>query len=227
MKPKQRNAERTKAAILQAARRLFAERGVAAASIRDIAEAAGVSHGLVQQYFGTRAKMIAAIIGNEIEEFGKLIPPGEAGGAEFALENLRRMLASGEDRFRDFARLIIWAELAGVEPEKMLDPAIPTPAMALATSISELQAATPASSGVIDPLMVSAYVNASLFAFATLAPWLMASVGLKPEDYAARRNEIVEISVRLVALAAGLGQPPDHAPRRSGRGGQPADEVGG
>jgi hypothetical protein len=62
----------------------------------------------------------------------------------------------------------------------MLDPAIPTPAMALANSIGELQAARPGSRGVIDPLMVSAYINASLFAFATMAPLFMASVRKEP-----------------------------------------------
>lgn len=208
MKPKQRNAERSKAAILQAARQLFAERGIAAASIRDIAKAAGVSHGLVQQYFGTRARLVAAIIENEIEEFGKLSAAGQAGGADGALENFRSMLASGESRFRDFALLISRAELEGVEPEKMLDPSVPTPAMALVATIRDLQATAATSSGVLDPRIVSAYINASLFAFATMAPWLMASVGLKPEEYEARRHEIVDITVRLVALAAGLGQPP-------------------
>ena len=231
MKPK-KNADRTKTAILQAARRLFAERGISAVSIRDIAKAAGVSHGLVQQYFGTRARMVAAIIEHEIEEFGKLIAPGEACGTDGGLGNMRSRLASGQARFRDFALLITRAELAGVEPEKMLDPALPTPAMALAASISDLQAAAPASSGEMDPRMVSAYINASLFAFATLSPWLMASVGLKPEDYEARSDEIVEISMRLVALAAGC-QPPGKAcyvdsrtPSERPEGDCPCDSAG-
>ena len=207
MKPKQRNAEKTKAAILQAARRLFAERGIAAASIRDIAKAAGVSHGLVQQYFGTRARMVAGIIESEIADFGKLMPPGEVDRKDCPLENIRSMLANGNDRFRDFARLITRAELEGIEPGKMLDPAIPTPAMQMATSISELKAAAATSCGELDPRLVSAYINASLFAFATMAPWLMASVGLKPEEYEARRPEIVDITVRLIALAAGVSPP--------------------
>ena len=161
---------------------------------------------MIQQYFGTRARLVAAIIENEIEEFGKLSAAGEVGGEDCALENFRRMLASGESRFRDFALLISRAELEGIEPEKMLDPSIPTPAMALAATIQDLQATAATSSGVLDPRIVSAYVNASLFAFATMAPWLMASVGLKPEEYEARRPEIVDITVRLLALAAGISQ---------------------
>ena len=207
MKPKKRNAEKTKHAILLAARRLFAERDIATVGYRDIAAAAGVSHGLVQQYFGTRDHMIAAIIQHEIEEFGRLFSQGGDGKPEFTPEAFRSLLQAGESRFRDFARLITRAALAGVEPEKMLDPATPTPAMALAGSIRELHAKSPRASARMDPRLVSAYINASLLAFATLSPWLMTSVGLKPKDYAARLDEIADISVNLVSLAAGMTNP--------------------
>ena len=207
MKPKKRNAETTKLAILLAARHLFAERDIAAVSYRDIAAAAGVSHGLVQQYFGTREHMIAAIIQHEIEEFGRLFSQGGDDKPEFTPEGLRDVLKAGENRFREYARLITRAALAGVEPEKMLDPAIPTPAMALAGSIRDLQAKSPGASARMDPRLVSAYINASLFAFATLSPWLMKSVGLEPKDYEARLDEIADISVKLVSLSAGMAHP--------------------
>lgn len=207
MKPKERNAAKTKSSILQAARRLFADRGISDVSIRDIASAAGVSHGLVQQYFGTRARMVEGIIESEIADFGNLTPPVEEGRQDCPLENIRSMLANGDNRFRDFARLITRAELEGIEPGKMLDPSVPTPAMQMAASIRELKTTATASCGELDPRLVSAYINASLFAFATMAPWLMASVGLKPEDYEARRHEIADITVRLIALAAGIGEP--------------------
>ena len=207
MRPRKRNAETTKAAISQAARRLFADHDIAAVSYRDIAKAAGVSHGLVQQYFGTREEMVAAIIRSEIEEVGKFLSASNAGKPDLAPNAMRSVLKSGALRFRDFARIIMRAGLAGVEPEKMLDPATPTPAMALADSIREFQASSPRSSGRMDPQLVSAYINASVFAFATLAPWLMKSVGLKPEDYEARLDEITEISVKLVSIAAGMTEP--------------------
>ncbi len=62
-------------------------------SYRDIAKAAGVSHGLVQQYFGTRQHMIAAIIQNEIEEAGKA---GGRGGSWPCRPNTGRATASAE-----------------------------------------------------------------------------------------------------------------------------------
>jgi len=199
--PKTRNAERTKAAIIGAARLLFAERDFSAVSIRDIAQAAGVSHGLVQHHFGTRERLIAAIVQNEIDELAARPRALPAGASD--LERLRVELKAGMTRFRDYALLITRAELAGAEPERLLDPAVPTPAMLLAASIRELQARTAAPPGGLDPDLVSAYVNASLFAFATMAPWLMTAVGLEPRDYEARLDEIIDISVRLIALSVG------------------------
>lgn len=51
----------TAARIRNAALEGFATRGVAATSIRDVAEAAGVSAGLVQHHFGTKAQLREAV----------------------------------------------------------------------------------------------------------------------------------------------------------------------
>ena len=70
-----RDAAKTKERILQAARRLFAERDMASLGIREIASAAGVSHGLVQRYFGTREQMVALIVRQEVERLSSSPPP--------------------------------------------------------------------------------------------------------------------------------------------------------
>jgi hypothetical protein len=77
--------------------------------------------------------------------------------------------------------------------------------------------------GALDPDLVAAYVMAGFFSFQAMAPWLMASVGLEPRDYEARLDEIVDISVRLVALASGVspeaGEPSSaSAPEGAGGG---------
>jgi AcrR family transcriptional regulator len=201
MRRRKRDAERSKAAIVAAARKLFAKRGIAAVSIRDIARAAGVSHGLVELYFGTRKRLIAAIIRSEIEDFQRQVLPSEA-AADDILGELRKRLRAGMPGFRHYAMLITRAELAGFKPEELLDPTVSTPAMNLAKTIGELQAQAPSGVDRLDPRLVSAYINASLFAFAVMSPWLMTVVGLKPKDYEARFAEIAEISVRLIALAS-------------------------
>ncbi|MCV7096759.1 TetR/AcrR family transcriptional regulator [Mycobacterium kubicae] len=50
------------AAILEAAADLFAERGPAATSIRDIAARSKVNHGLVFRHFGTKEQLVGAVL---------------------------------------------------------------------------------------------------------------------------------------------------------------------
>ncbi len=108
------------------------------------------------------------------------------------------------ERFRDFAVLITRAELTGIEPEKMLDPNISTPAMKMAATIAGMQAqCQPHDQPAMNPKIVSAYINAALFGFATMTPWLMTSVGLAPEDYEKRVEEIIDITIKLIVLAGG------------------------
>jgi AcrR family transcriptional regulator len=54
--------EEVAAAILEAATGLFAERGPAATSIRDIAARAKVNHGLVFRHFGTKDQLVGAVL---------------------------------------------------------------------------------------------------------------------------------------------------------------------
>jgi AcrR family transcriptional regulator len=54
-----KKSDRTRAAILEAARLLFAERGYDAATVRDVAGAAGVDPALVIRYFGNKEALFA------------------------------------------------------------------------------------------------------------------------------------------------------------------------
>lgn len=201
---RKRDSVKTRERILQAARRLFAEQDIGSVGIRDIARAAGVSHGLVQRYFGTRDEMLAEIVHAEVNGFAARTASMTAEGAAVGLDGFRERLRSGQTEFVDFARIVVRAELAGLEPATMLERNHPTPAMMVTETIHALRRKARRKPPSLDPALVSAYVNASLFAFATLSPWLMRSVGLRTEDYATRQEEINEISVALIAIAAGV-----------------------
>lgn len=54
--------EEVVAAILEAAADLFAERGPAATSIRDIAARSNVNHGLVFRHFGAKERLIGSVL---------------------------------------------------------------------------------------------------------------------------------------------------------------------
>jgi AcrR family transcriptional regulator len=76
------------ARIRNAALELFAERGVAATTIRDVAHAAGVSPGLVQHHFGTKAGLQKAVDEFVVEDALRTITglpkPLEERSTEFA-----------------------------------------------------------------------------------------------------------------------------------------------
>ena len=101
-----RDSEKTKARIIRAARRLFAERDIASVGIRDIASAAGVSHGLVQRYCGTREQMVTEIVRQEVERFSVSAPPVPKRASPDELEDLRQLLKAGMHRFEEYARII-------------------------------------------------------------------------------------------------------------------------
>src|SRR3989442_8290525 len=74
------------ARIREAALRLFAARGVSGASIRDVAKAAGVSPGLVQHHFRSKARLRRAVeesvIRRATEAFGRPIGGGSPVGGK-------------------------------------------------------------------------------------------------------------------------------------------------
>lgn len=61
MNKKKRDPQKTRAAILEAACRIFAEQSYTAASIRTIAREGGVPHALIRYYYPTKADLFEAV----------------------------------------------------------------------------------------------------------------------------------------------------------------------
>ncbi|MDT5348436.1 MAG: TetR/AcrR family transcriptional regulator, repressor for neighboring sulfatase [Mycobacterium sp.] len=86
--------EEVAAAILDAATDLFAERGPAAASIRDIAARSKVNHGLVFRHFGTKEQLVGAVLdhlGANLTELLRTQAPADV--VERALDRQMRVMA--------------------------------------------------------------------------------------------------------------------------------------
>jgi AcrR family transcriptional regulator len=86
--------EQVAAAILAAAAELFAERGPAATSIRDIAGRSKVNHGLVFRHFGTKEQLVGAVLdylGMNLTELLETGAPDE--DVERALDRHMRVMA--------------------------------------------------------------------------------------------------------------------------------------
>jgi AcrR family transcriptional regulator len=66
------HAAKTREAILDAAERLLAERGVEAASVREITRAAGANLGAINYHFGTKQELVAAVFARRLLPVGQL-----------------------------------------------------------------------------------------------------------------------------------------------------------
>ena len=69
-----RDPEGTRAAVLDAAERLFAEEGFAATSMRDISTASGISHPLIHHHFGSKEGLYAAVKRRLVEGYARRFP---------------------------------------------------------------------------------------------------------------------------------------------------------
>ncbi|MEZ0050545.1 AcrR family transcriptional regulator [Mycobacterium sp. MAA66] len=82
------------AAVLQAAAELFAARGPAATSIRDIAAASKVNHGLVFRHLGSKEKLVGAVLDYLGQHLTGLIDAGApADEIDAALDRQTRVMA--------------------------------------------------------------------------------------------------------------------------------------
>ncbi|GAA1529082.1 hypothetical protein GCM10009788_35660 [Nocardioides humi] len=65
--------DRSRGALVEAAGRLFAERGYETTSLSAITAAAGVSHGLANYYFGSKRALLAAVIRPRLDQMLALV----------------------------------------------------------------------------------------------------------------------------------------------------------
>ncbi|PKQ37869.1 MAG: hypothetical protein CVT59_04575 [Actinobacteria bacterium HGW-Actinobacteria-1] len=191
--------EQSKAAILEAARTLFAQRGFSAVSVRDVAEAAGVTHGLVHHHFGSKNDLAIEVVRRETLTAGQGMMLA-ATADDWKTVGLPRAIRYYLTEGRTSVLLIMRAEIDGLMPESMLAEDEPRSLGVLAATIGQMQAEGDARERT-DPAIVAAYIGAAVFTFATMAPWLLSAVGLKPEEYEARLDEIVELSSRLIRVS--------------------------
>lgn len=93
------DAARNRALLLEAARRLIAERGPDAVTMDDIAAAAGVGKGTLFRRFGSRAALMVVLLDEDEQDLQRkfLFGPAPLGPSAAPLE---RLLAYGRERLK-------------------------------------------------------------------------------------------------------------------------------
>ncbi|MFE3452517.1 TetR family transcriptional regulator [Nonomuraea sp. NPDC059194] len=113
MKPKRRRRtpEQARAELLAAAARLIEERGPDNVRLRQVAEAAGVAHGLVTHYFGTYAALVREVLLSEDKRIQERIR--ERIQAEHGVPTADGITSVLFDTLADgrYLRLFVWAEM--------------------------------------------------------------------------------------------------------------------
>ena len=107
-----RNAQATRQTILDQARRLFAQNGYAATTVKAVALAAAVSPNLITRYFGGKAGLFLASTQTELRLDPVFAGPRASLGADLADSIVRRWFGmDGEDP------LLVLQRAAGERPE--------------------------------------------------------------------------------------------------------------
>ena len=103
-----RDPEATKAKLLAAARREFADKGIAGARVDAIAERAGVNKQLIYYYFGTKEELFREILRQRLAN-----PVPMPTGPEAPAERGRRLASLAADHLvdPDYVRLLMWEAL--------------------------------------------------------------------------------------------------------------------
>jgi AcrR family transcriptional regulator len=107
-----------RAEILDAALKVFARRGLEATKITDIAEQAGVSHGLLYHYFPTKEAVFEAIIERSVSDGLTIIDEAERStpDAWLALERIVDAFLAGLRERTEFNRILAVAVSSEAAP---------------------------------------------------------------------------------------------------------------
>jgi AcrR family transcriptional regulator len=109
-------ASETRAKLLAAARRVFAELGYARARVEDVVNRAGVGHGTFYAYFPNKQAALEALVREHAGTLEELaMKPWRAGDVRASLAEVLAGLADLYERDADM--LLLWTDAAANDPE--------------------------------------------------------------------------------------------------------------
>jgi len=100
--------EQVCAALIETATTLFAQRGPAAVSVREIAQLTGVNHGLIHRHFGSKNGLLVAVLDQLADTIGATV--GETTENEPLFPLLRAVLGATSQQGA-WLRILAWSIL--------------------------------------------------------------------------------------------------------------------
>jgi TetR/AcrR family transcriptional regulator, repressor for neighboring sulfatase len=175
------SADDVRSLLISALVELLKTRSIDAISVRDVAAAAGVNHGLVHRYFGSKAGLVDAAV----EQISTEIHRGQPDRAAMTGASFAWLRAHPE-----VARLVARACLDG--PHELLARAAP-PRARLETIVAPIKKLLPG----VDPYVVNALASAMLLGWFAFRPLLQKGFGLpaNADDQVAALCELLDRSI--------------------------------
>lgn len=171
--------DRVREAVVEAACRLFAERGIHAVSVREIAREVGVSHTLLHLYFGTKDEILQQVFKRFDSTFTQEL-----------LEN-DRLDEAVADVFRhvvhepELTRVLVAAMVEGCIPEHIGTELQNTLIQKLSSRVSD----------GTDPRVLSVVISSMALGWVVGSDWLLEEAGI-PED---EREDVVAQAADILA----------------------------
>lgn len=173
------------AAVLTAAAELFAQRGPAAVSIKDVAERSGVNHGLVFRHFGTKENLVGAVLDDQ------------------SLRLAEMLRADGSSPERDAAIDRAWRVTARALLDGYSVAELQTAFPNITRLIEDLQG----SRDRVDAQLTAAHAVALELGWRLFGPFISTATGLTHVSESTIRESIDAEIARIVAPNPGCRQP--------------------
>lgn len=180
----------TTIAILDAAEKLFSERGFTGVSVRDIGAEAGVSHALVHRYLGSKQDIYRAVLKRNESSIRQA-----AGDTEELSVALSRMVREGLEHRRPYLRIIAHSALGGLPFSATMGR---FPATERLIEIAEQRAAA-GEAGELDPRFAIAAIVSLFVGWAAIEPWILPAAGLDDLDEEAVIEGLERVLLDLAA----------------------------
>jgi len=188
-----RGREAVRTALLDSATALFAARGVRAVSVREIAAAAGVNHGLVHRHFGSKEAVVRAVLDRSAREIAA--SAAAVGGEQ---PEWSRLFASLTERDA-FWRILARAMLDGEDPTAMQSE---FPVLRLLVDTFAAMQRRGALDRAFDPGLVAAGVAGLVMGWLVFEPFLVAGTDLGRGRSTATRQRLLATLLDLLGRMA-------------------------
>jgi TetR/AcrR family transcriptional regulator len=216
---RERNATRSREAILDAAEQLFAEKGFAGTSLNEIGLAAGVSRGTPGYFFGAKAELYRAVLERCLEQVRTAVRSGRD-RAIASHEPPEVVLAGAVGEYFDFitarpnfVRLMEWEALSGGRQLRDVPPHLAAAREAVAAIAAEL-GLDPAGPGAAEATQLLLSVVGLCWFPLVHSGTLLGALGIDPSatDFReARKRHVIDLVLhglqgRLAAQGALQGE---------------------